>query len=317
MPSQKLSIEQPAEAIDAAEARMRLALGLTGSSRPAPSAPSGGPQTHTHHTSSQGASHDSARPQRRRFAQDGDVPVVMLSRSREPENGGENRLQTLSSELREERNNRQRIERALEEANLNIQSLKTKVAHADMAFEERLREEREARSKIEALRAADYEAKQEAERKEAEANLALSLLERRIAELEAETAAARSALAAATLAAAPKTDLFGDIAPDVIPRKTRQSRKSAAAEPELEPEPVAEPIPAIVAPRAAKATAKTAPATEIAEISEPAAPRRRAAKAGTAVVEAEVAEDDQPIEWWLPSFRATRTAGAARKRKTR
>jgi hypothetical protein len=307
MPSQKLNLDQPAEAIDAAEARMRLALGLTGSGRPTPSGQSGG--THSHAPQPAGSSHDPSRPQRRRFAQDGDVPVVMLNRGRDTDNGGESRLQTLTAELREERNNRQRAERSLDEANLNIQSLKTKLAHAELAFEDRLRDEREARSKIEALRAADHEARAQAERKEAETALALSMLERRVIELESEAAAAKSALAAATLAAVPKTDLFGEVPQKAPARKTRQAFK-VAAEPEPEPELDVEPAPA---PRDRKSAATAAPVIKKTE--KPVA--TRGAKKPAAVMEVEEGENDQPIEWWLPSFRASRTAGAARKRKTR
>ncbi|MCB8873568.1 hypothetical protein [Acidisoma silvae] len=315
MPSQKLNIDQPTEAIDAAEARMRLALGLTGSGRPATAGLSGGPQNHT---PQQNAPHDGSRPQRRRFAQDGDVPVVMLNRGRETENGGENRVQTLTSELRDERNNRQRAERALDEANLNIQSLKTKVAHAEMAFEERLRVEREARGKIEVLRIADQEARQQAERREAEAALALSVLERRVSDLEAETAAARSALAVATQAAVPKTDLFGDLTPDAPVRRAGRARKPVVldaeddagfeAEPDIEPD-----LPPARPPKlSAKAAAKAALAAAAAE--KP-VDKRAAKKAAIDADDAEAPEDDQPIEWWLPSFRATRTASTTRRRK--
>jgi hypothetical protein len=306
MPSQKLNLDQPSEAIDAAEARMRLALGLTGSSRPAPSGQTSG--LHSHTPQQQGSSHDASRPQRRRFAQDGDVPVVMLNRGREMDNGGESRVQTLSNELRDERNNRQRAERALDEANLSIQSLKTKLAHAEMAFEERLREEREARVKVEALRATDLDARQQAERKEAEAILALSLLERRISELEAEAVSAKNALAAATLAAAPKTDLFGDVMPEAPQRKARQSRKVTAPESAVEAD--LEPEHDVISVRTPKSATKTVP------VIEKAATRGRPKKSAP-VADVEDTDDDQPIEWWLPSFRATRAAGTPRKRKTR
>lgn len=314
MPSQKLNIDQPAEATDAAEARMRLALGLTGSGRPA-SAGQGSPSQN--HGAQQGPSHahDASRPQRRRFAQDGDVPVVMLSRGRDPETGGENRVHALSAELREERSGRIKAERALEEANLSIQSLKTKLAHAEMAFEERLREERDARSKLEVLRTADQAARQLAERKEAEAALALSVLERRLSELESEAAEAKAALASATAAAvaaaitSAKTDLFGAPEAEVSARKTRVARRVAA--PLLEPEVVAE---AQVEPTA-EPEAKRRVTVRAAKVEKAVA--IRGAKKTAPLVETEPSGDDQPIEWWLPSFRAARTTGAERKRKTR
>ena len=331
MPSQKLNLDQPAEAIDAAEARMRLALGLTGASRPASGGHQGG--SSQNHGPQQGPSHDASRPQRRRFAQDGDVPVVMLNRGRDAETGGENRVQALSSELRDERSGRIKAERALEEANLSIQSLKTKLAHAEMAFEERLREEREARNKVEALRTSDQSARQLAEKKEVEAALAVSVLERRLSEVEAEAAAAKSALATATMAAAAvasaKTDLFGEAEPEMPVRKTRAGRRAAAplleapvefkAEPEVEVEPEIEPeVKRVVAP---KSPAKAVQVEKAAEKAAPKAVEKTATKRGTkvsaAAAKAETGEDDQPIEWWLPSFRAARTTGAERKRKTR
>lgn len=305
MPSQKLSIDQPAEATDAAEARMRLALGLTGSGRPASA---GQGSTSQNHGAQQGPSHahDASRPQRRRFAQDGDVPVVMLSRGRDTEAGGENRVHALSLELREERSGRIKAERALDEANLSIQSLKTKLAHAEMAFEERLREEREARSKQEVLRTADLAARQLAEKKEAEAALAVSILERRLSELETEAAEAKAALASATAAAAAiasaKTDLFGATEAEVPARKTRVSRRAGASllEPEVE-------VAAAAEPQGKRSiSAKVAKSVSL-----------RAAKKTAPLPETEPTGDDQPIEWWLPSFRAARTTGAERKRKTR
>lgn len=267
MRSQKLnldkpSIERPTEAIDAAEARMRAALGL--GSRPAASGPS-----HGGGAPAPSPSHDQTRP-RRRFAQDGDVQVVMLGRSRETE-AGESRAVSLTAELREEKSARGRAERALEEANLSIQSLKTKLAHLEIACEEKLNEERAARAQSETIRASEQEARKRAEIRAAETALALSIAERRIAELEAA--------AAATPAAAPVVvDLFGATEPVAAPRRPgRRKARLLASEPAVvEAESEAEPD-----------------------------------------AETQAGEEDKPIEWWLPSFRAQRTAATSRKRKTR
>jgi hypothetical protein len=293
MRSQKLNTDQPVEAIDAAEARMRLALGLSGTARPASSA---------HGVASNSAppsgtsSHDTPRA-RRRFAQDGDVPVVMLGRSRDSEVIGESRVATLTAELRDERNSRTKAERALDEANLAIQSLKTKLAHTEMAFEEKLRGEQEGRAQIEALRLQEQEARKRAEKKEAESALALSLLERRVEELEAELASAKRAVSPA----APKSDLFDDLEPVEPVRKTRAGRPPSVAKAKA-PEAEAE---ADVTPVKARKTAAT-----------------RAVKKTSEIVPAK-ADEDQPIEWWLPSFRAKRHTSAGRspvapvKRKAR
>lgn len=269
MRSPKMNLDQPSEAIDTAEARMRLALGLdtrpgsngqskSGSSHGAPPSPS---------------SHDSARP-RRRFAQDGDVPVVILGRSRDSETGGEGRFAALTAELRDEKAARNRADRALDEANISIQSLKTKLAHLEIAFEERLRDERAVSAQSDAQRLAEQEARARAETRAAETALALSIAERRIAELEAAITAA---------AAQPKTDLFG-AAETPKPARRQGRRKTETVD------------------RGSDSDCATLVETPVAVIAK-------------AEVDAET--EEQPIEWWLPSFRAQRNATASRKRKTR
>ncbi|WP_459677277.1 hypothetical protein [Acidisoma sp. 7E03] len=188
----------------------------------------------------------------------------MLGRTREADAGGESRVASLTAELREEKTARARAERALEEANLSIQSLKTKLAHLEIACEEKLNEERAQRAQGETMRVAEVEARKRAETRAAETALALSMAERRIAELEAATAAP----------AKPVVDLFGE-AETISPRRPgRRKARTIMVEPEL--------------------------AVAEAEHEEPADQ-----------------EEDKPIEWWLPSFRAQRTAAATRKRKAR
>jgi hypothetical protein len=244
---------------------MRLALGL--GTRPAHA---GQPAAAS---SPVAASHDSVR-QRRRFAQDGDVPVVILHRARDADSGGENKLAALTADLREERAARQKSERALDEANVLISSLKTKLKHAEMALEEKLLRDSEARTQWETLLAAEREGRQQAETRAAEAALALSVLERKF-----EAAAKQTPAHAAVqhIALPPTSDLFDE--PDAEPAappaaKRRMSRKSVGS----------------LAPGAV-ATAPT-----------PAVPADD--------------EEDKPIEWWLPSFRATRKVPVRRKRAT-
>jgi hypothetical protein len=269
MRSEKLNLDPQADAIDAAEARMRLALGL--GSRPAhQGAGHGNPVSHAPASSAPPA-HEGTRP-RRRFAQDGDVQVVKLSRGREND-GGENRLGTLTAKLQEEKDARTRLERALDEANLSIQSLKTKLAHTEMAFDEKLKAEQAARALAESQRAIETEARSRAEARQAEAELALAMAESKLAALVQSRAASAKA-------PEPVIDLFGDAAP----AKARRGRPPAA---------------------------KAAPA---ALVEKPA----RAPKAEKAAPVAEVEDaEEQPIEWWLPSFRAQKHAVGARKRKAR
>jgi hypothetical protein len=263
MSSHNPNLDQPIEPTDSTEARMRLALGL--GTRPAnsgqPSATSGPTP----------ASHDSVR-QRRRFAQDGDVPVVILHRGRDSDAGGENKLAALTADLREERAARLKSDRALDEANLLIQSLKTKLKHAEMTLDEKLRHESEARAQVDALLVTEREARQQAETRAAEAALALSMLERKI------EAAAKSTPVEPVMAE-PAADLFGELDTDAAPAapKRRMSKKV-----------LAEPTQSTVA---TVAKHEKAPETDDDEA-------------------------DKPIEWWLPSFRATRKTPLRRKRAT-
>ncbi len=123
------------DAADASEERMREALGL-GKRSESVAHPQ---QNHTPHTS------DPNRV-RRRFAQDGDVPVVVLGRSREAEAAQELRVAALETKLQEERAARQTAERTVESCQATIQSLRTKLAHSEMAIDEARAAERQARA---------------------------------------------------------------------------------------------------------------------------------------------------------------------------
>ena len=241
---------------------MRLALGL--GTRPAnsgqPSATSGPAP----------ASHDAVR-QRRRFAQDGDVPVVILHRGRDGEAGGENKLAAMTGELREERAARLKAERALDEANVLISSLKTKIRHAEMALEEKLLHEAEARAQWDALLVTEREARQQAETSAAEATLALSIMERK-----GEAAVRQTPVEPA--AALPRANLFGDaetLSDSPAAPKRRLGKKTIAA------------------------------------VSKPERPSESAEQPASALAGD---DEDKPIEWWLPSFRAARKIPIRRKR---
>ena len=204
----------------------------------------------------------------------------MLHRGRDGDAGGENKLAALTSDLREERALRVKVERALEEANQLINSLKTKLKHAEMTLDEKLVVEAEARAQVDALLVAEREARHQAEARAAESALALSVLERKV-----DTAPKPMPMqpAVVEIAAAPQApDLFGEpdapaVAP--VPRKRRMS-KNAAVQSE---------------PTQVLAKALPEPVTE------------------DAPDDVDGAEDT-PIEWWLPSFRAARKTPVRRKR---
>jgi hypothetical protein len=110
----------------------------------------------------------------RRFVKDGEVPVVVLSPSREHGPDGPapvNRIAAAEAALRSERVARERAERSLRETQATLQQIQTKLAHADLAHSEALAAERRGREQAEAALA--------------EAIVAREALERRLAEMAA------------------------------------------------------------------------------------------------------------------------------------
>ncbi len=113
---------------------MRQALGLRDS--PSTSSPQQRP--------------DQAR-QRHRFVQDGEVPVVILNGRKDVDarSSPGSRVAAAQSALEAEQAARASAERALQEAQGLIQSLRTKLAHAELAHSELLAAERAARTQAE------------------------------------------------------------------------------------------------------------------------------------------------------------------------
>jgi hypothetical protein len=106
---------------------MRHALGLHGST---PSR-----STADHPTTSIGGS----QPQRRRFVRDGEVPVTVIRRDHQPDGEpGTNQLDAARQTIRAEAIARERAERSLEEAQVTIRDLQTKLAHERLAKDEAL-----------------------------------------------------------------------------------------------------------------------------------------------------------------------------------
>jgi hypothetical protein len=203
------------------EARMRQALGLR-------NGPNGGQVPQRREGEQRG----------RRFVKDGEVPVVVVnSGSREGALEGTvpvNRVTAAETTARNERNAREQAERALAEAQIVVQHLRTQLAHADMAHRETLNAERNARQKAESALRDAIEARAAAETRIAE--LATALRQRR-----------------------PR--------PEIVPSSERPT--AAFAKPDSD------------APRR---------------------PRGRPRKVAAPVPET---EEQEPVQWWLPSFRAT------------
>jgi hypothetical protein len=111
----------------ATEAQMRHALGLRGNTPSRPTADH--PMT----------SASGSQPQRRRFVRDGEVPVTVIRRGHQPDTApGTNQLDTARKAIRSEAMARERAERSLEEAQITIRDLQTKLAHERLAKDEAL-----------------------------------------------------------------------------------------------------------------------------------------------------------------------------------
>jgi hypothetical protein len=143
------------DAMQAAEERMRRALGLGGEqARPRPPQERANPVQRS-------AERFSAPGHKRRFVHDGEVPVTLVhglvpNRRDHPDGNGTrggtnaqptNRLEVAEAALAAEIATRERIERALAEAQAAVHDLQTKLGHAELARQEAVevvRRERES-----------------------------------------------------------------------------------------------------------------------------------------------------------------------------
>lgn len=235
-PAEQTESRASSDPLDAAEARMRRALGLEGEVpriRPQPERadPSLRPvERHTDRFAHSG--------HRRRFIHDGEVPVtvvhgVLQGRREHAEigpvrnsNGGQpvNRLEAAEAALAAEVAARSHAERVLQEAQATIRDLQTKLGHAELAqreASEALRRERETAAALDEYRR-EAELRLNAEREAREAS------ERKLtAEREAREAAERKLTAQRELPAPP--------APEVtempVAKRGRRPRADAPAKP--------------------------------------------------------------------------------------
>lgn len=251
--------------MDDAEAQMRRALGLNGTLRP---------RQDTERADNQPRVQDRFTPaHRRRFVQDGDVPVAYVRRDAPqpeltvrqpaPASPATARLQRVEAQLATETAARQQAERGFNEAQAALRDLRTKLGHADLARNEAvelLRREREANlTRVAALqeqiaRQQDLEAQLKAAQRD------VSALQAQLQDERAERKAAEKALRAAEDA-----------------RETAERLVRVLSEQEAEGAGVT----TLASRRPGKATAKPTP----------------------------VVEDDQepePVKWWLSAPAAKR-----------
>jgi hypothetical protein len=235
MAARQLGLESDADSsgsMQAAELKMREALGLNGrGDRPPPR-----PQTDQPRTNGERSSNDRPAPNghRHRFVQDGEVPVV-LAKNNGLGNGAStargagapptaNRLASLSAELGLERSARERAERTVQQLQAVARDLQTKLAHAELARAEAVAASRADHAALAALRVANREQIEQIE-----------------ATLRAERAARQTAEAAlqARLAAPPPPPV---LAPAPAAPRVAKAKKAAAPRKPREPK-VREPKP--------------------------------------------------------------------------
>jgi len=121
---------------DAIEARVRRSLGLSATLSPNHADSNAGPKTDA---PSHGATHGSGGNGlfKRRFVRDGEVPVVILHPKSETGHRRAATIADLSQQCDTERAARLRAEQALQDARAKIQTLETRLAHADIERTER------------------------------------------------------------------------------------------------------------------------------------------------------------------------------------
>lgn len=247
---QRLSLpqEQPASPLmDDAEAQMRKALGLYGEgSRPRPD----------------GERQESGQRfgggfiqglHRRRFVQDGEVPVTVVRRDVQdalgnaPAGPTSSRLQRVEAALAAETAARDRADRALHDAQAALQALQTKIGHNELAKNEALAAGKRDRDETVSLREQLAAANERSHDAEARADAAENELRSLRAELNEERRARK--LAEKLLSEASEAPAFAESTPvrrspiarqDELPLvPARRGRPPLVrAEPEIEGEPV-------------------------------------------------------------------------------
>lgn len=262
-----------ADPMQADEVRMRRALGLWGDQpRPRPPQERNDPPPRPVERFPNSGHH------KRRFVHDGEVPVTLVhglapGRREHAEGNGTrggngqptNRLEVAEAALAAEIATRERIERALQEAQATIHDLQTKLGHADLARQEAVETLRRERDAMAELRASAEAA------------------EDRVAAAQAAQAAAEQRLETLRARIAEPAD------PIVPPPPRRRGRKPRALAPAesagVATRTVAKPVTKATAKPAAKAAAKTAKPPKAATRG-----RGKPAAAG---------RNAKPIRWWV------------------
>jgi hypothetical protein len=252
------------------EAQMRRALGLYGVPRRQEAERAAAPKL------PRPADRFGAGGQRRRFAQDGEVPVTVLNGRRDhPADAPVNRLEAAETAVAAERAAREQAERALAEAHATIHDLQTKLGHASLAQTEL---QAVARRDQEAIAALQAELTATSERVAA-MDAAREQLQQRLNTIQAAYAEAQSARKQAE-----RAQREADAARADGERRLRQSDLTAGKSDE----------------RPVRRTARPAKETNTAATKPRITVRRGRAQPVAAMPE------PQPVQWWLLSPKKTK-----------
>jgi hypothetical protein len=252
------------------EAQMRRALGLYGVPRRQEAERAAAPKPQ------RPADRFGAGGQRRRFAQDGEVPVTVLHGRRDhPADAPVNRLEAAETAVAAERAVREQAERALAEAQATIHDLQTKLGHASLAQAELQAVARRDQEAIAALQA-ELTATSELL---ATMDAAREQLQQRLNTIEAAYSEAQSARQQAE-----RAQRDADTARADAERRLRQSDLTAGVSDE----------------RPVRRTTPPAKETNIAATKSRVTVRRGKAHPVAAMPEPE------PVQWWLLSPKKTK-----------
>ncbi len=250
------STSQPATPLDDDEAQMRRALGLDGGMpRPRMDQDRSGPASRgaDRFTSDRFTSDRFSQGHRRRFVQDGDVPVTVVRRDIAADTSNRlaasgpssSRLQRVETALAAETAARERAERQLSEAQAQIRDLQTKNGHAELARAEAadlVRREREALTELRASIGEQEQQREDAEQRAVEAERAVTSLKIALQEERSARHAAEKSLRIAEHARAQAEKLIEELSeqPDPVPVVASRPirRPIIAVEPEVRPTPI-------------------------------------------------------------------------------
>jgi len=251
LPREQSQPSTAAPPMDDAEQAMRRALGLYGDQpRPRPDADRAEPAQRGGGGFMPGGGFTQG-VHRRRFVQDGEVPVTVVHPGGGQAGPTSSRLQRVEAALAAETAARDRAERALHEAQAAVQALQTKMGHNDLAKDEALAAAKRLQDEIVSLReeiSTGAEQLKEAESRAHDAEEELRALRadlteerraRKLAERLLREATEEPALVDVEAAPAPAPVHAHRPSTTVERVPARRGRPPAVrAEPEIEPEPV-------------------------------------------------------------------------------